>query len=297
MRVAEPDATLRSPSCPRRAVVFAHFDAGGGFAPYVHHALAAYRGVAESLVVVSNSARRLPASLAGIVDAFVPRTNLGYDFAAWRDGLATLAAGHHDEVICVNDSVFGPLFDLAGALDHDRVAAADLWGMVLSDQNTSREAPRIPHLQSWFLGLRRPLLESDACDAFWRSVKPLGSKREVVERYEIGFSARMAAAGFRVAGLYDATTAAPVSLREVWPHVSPWHPRRSWRLVRKSRRRPHNPSELVWWRLWDAGVPYLKVGLFRVNHYGLDLGRVLAELQARSAYDLGLVAGHVARCG
>jgi len=140
-------------------------------------------------------------------------------------------------------------------------------------------------------------LESDACDAFWRSVKPLGSKREVIERYEIGFSARMAAAGFRVAGLYDATTAAPVSLREVWPHVSPWHPRRSWRLVRKSRRRPHNPSELVWWRLWDAGVPYLKVGLFRVNHYGLDLGRVLAELQARSAYDLGLVAGHVARCG
>ena len=44
-------------------------------------------------------------------------------------------------------------------------------------------------------------------------------------------------------------------------------------------------------------MPYLKVGLFRVNHYGLDLGRVLAELQARSAYDLGLVAGHVARCG
>ena len=72
----------------------------------------------------------------------MPRTNLGYDFAAWRDGLATLAAGHHDEVICVNDSVFGPLFDLAGALDHDRVAAADLWGMVLSDQNTSRSGPR-----------------------------------------------------------------------------------------------------------------------------------------------------------
>ena len=60
---------------------------------------------------------------------------------------------------------------------------------------------------------------------------------------------------------------------------------------------PHNPSELVWWRLWEAGVPYLKVGLLRVNHYGLDLGRVLADLEQRTGYDLGLVHGHLRRCG
>lgn len=294
---AEPPATIPLAPRPRRAVVFAHFDAGGGFSPAVHHALAAYRRVAERLVVVSNSARHLPGSLAGIIDGFVPRANVGYDFAAWRDGLATLPAGLHDEVLCVNDSVFGPLVDLGAALIDGRTAGADLWGMVLSDQNARRGAPRIPHLQSWFLGLRRPLLESDAFASFWRGIEPLGSKREIVERYEIGFSAWMAAAGFRMAGLYDATTAPPVTLREVWPHLSPWHPRRSWRLVRKSRRLPHNPSELVWWRLWDAGVPYLKVGLFRVNHYGLDLGRVLAELRQRFAYDPGLIAAQLACCG
>ena len=294
---AEPPPTIPLAPGPRRAVVFAHFDAGGGFSAAVHHALAAYRRIADRLVVVSNSARRLPGSLAEIVDGFVPRANVGYDFAAWRDGLATLPAGRHDEVLCVNDSVFGPLVDLGPALADGRTAGADFWGMVLSDQNARRGAPRIPHLQSWFLGLRRPVLESDAFASFWRGIEPLGSKREIVERYEIGFSARMAAAGFRMAGLYDATTAPPVTLREVWPHLSPWHPRRSWRLVRKSRRTPHNPSELVWWRLWDAGVPYLKAGLFRVNHYGLDLGRVLAELRQRFAYDPGLIAAQVARCG
>ncbi len=281
----------------RRAIVLAHFDAAGGFAPHVHHALAAYREVATRLVVVSNSARSLPATLRKIVDTFVPRANVGYDFGAWRDGLATLPPAAFDEVLCVNDSVYGPLADIAPALTDPRTASADLWGMVLSDQNARREAPRLPHVQSWFLGLRRPLLESDAFAEFWRDFKPLGSKRDIVEQYEIGFSARMAAAGFGLAGLYDATTVPSVTLREVWPHISLSEPRRSWRLFRKSRRRPHNPSELVWWRLWDAGVPYAKASLFRVNHYGLDLGRVLCELRQRFDYDLGLIEGHLAACG
>jgi len=291
----------RPPSPPARrssrAIVLAHYDPDGRFDPYVRQSLAAYRSLADRLVVVSNSAVRLPPDLATLVDDFLPRPNEGYDFAAWRDGLSVLRCGDHDEVICVNDSVYGPLFDLAPACDDARVANAGLWGMVLSDQNTSRTGPRVPHLQSWFLGIRRAVLQSDAWAAFWREVVPLPSKRDVVERYEIGLSARMAAAGFRVAGLYDATRAPPVTLGEVWPHLSPLDPRRSWRLIRKSRRLPHNPSELTWWRLWEAGVPYLKVGLLRTNHYGLDAGRVLADLRRRYDFDDGLIHGHLRRCG
>ncbi len=282
---------------PRRAIVFVHFDPHGRFDPHVHHALACYRPLADHMVVVSNAARQLPTALKPLVDGFLPRANVGYDFAAWRDGLATVTPGAHDEVLCINDSVYGPLFDLRPALAAPRLADADLWGMVLSDQSTSRSKPRVPHVQSWFLGMRRRLLESDLWERFWRNVRPERDKRQTIERYEIGFSEAAAAAGFRIAGLYDATTAPPVTLAEVWPHLSPRHPRRSWRLLRKCRRRPHNPSELVWWRLWEAGVPYLKVGLLRVNHYGLDLGRVLADLERRASYDLGLIHGHLRRCG
>jgi len=285
----------RPPS--RRAIVMAHFDTSGGFAPHVCHALSAYRDVADHLVVASNSARRLPASLTTIVDGFLPRANVGYDFGAWRDGLATIRTGDFDEVLCVNDSVFGPLANIAPTLTDPRIAEADLWGMVLSDQNARRDAPRVPHLQSWFLGLRRRLLESDAFHAFWRSGEPCATKLDIIEQYEIGFTARMVDAGLRVAGLYDATRAPRVTLREVWPHLSSAAPRRSWRLIRKSRRQSHNPSELLWWRLWDAGVPYVKVGLFTKNHYGLDLRRVIAELQARFDYDAGFIKDHLARNG
>jgi lipopolysaccharide biosynthesis protein len=294
----DPPATIGFPQRPvRRAIVLAHFDPHGCFDPHVAHALRAYRPLAERIVVVSNSARSLPPLLRPLVDDFVPRANVGYDFGAWRDGLSLFRPADYDEVLCVNDSVYGPLFDLEPALSDARVARADLWGMVLSDQNPSRSAPRIPHVQSWFLGMRRRLLESDAWGEFWETAGRPAAKREIVEHLEIGFSARMAAAGFRIAGLYDARTAGPVRLPEIWPQLSSRDPSRSWRLVRKSRRGPHNPSELVWWRLWQAGVPYLKVGLFRINHYGIDLRRVLAELRAKTAYPLDLVHGHLARCG
>jgi lipopolysaccharide biosynthesis protein len=294
---ADPLATIAVPDRPtRRAVVFAHFDSHGCFDPHVGHALAAYRHLAERIVLVSNSARSLPAALRSLVDGFVPRANVGYDFGAWRDGLRSFRTGDYDEVVCVNDSVYGPLFDLRPALADPRVAEADLWGMVLSDQNQHRAAPRIPHVQSWFLGMRRPLLESEAWARFWREEVRPASKREIIERLEIGFSARMAAAGFAIGAIYDARAARPVSFREIGSQLSPWHPGRSWRLVRKSRRL-HNPSELVWWRLWEAGIPYLKVGIFRLNHYGLDLGHLVTELRRRTDYPPSLIHGHLARCG
>ncbi|MFM7411662.1 MAG: rhamnan synthesis F family protein, partial [Planctomycetota bacterium] len=224
----ESDAIGLRPPTPaaRRAIVLAHFDPHGEFDPHVRHAVRAYRPHAATVIIVSNGGGRLPGELAGLVDGYLPRANVGYDFAAWQAGLFTLDRGGHDEIICANDSVYGPLFDLGPALADPRVAAADLWGMVLSDQNTSRAGPRIPHVQSWFLGMRRRLLESDAWAGFWHGLETLPTKRDVVERNEIGFSARMADAGFRLAGLYDATTAPPVTLAEVWPHPSPRHPRR-----------------------------------------------------------------------
>ena len=282
---------------PTRAIVLTHFDPHGDFDPYVRHAIAEYRRFAARLVVVSNSARTLPAAVRPLVDDFLPRANVGYDFGGWRDGLALLDRAAFDEVICVNDSVYGPLFDLGPSLDDARTAAADLWGMVVSDQPPRPDRPRHRHVQSWFFGMRRRLLQSTCFDAFWSQVEPLPSKRAVIDRYEVGLSTHVVDAGFTIAGLYDATTAGPVSLREVVPQVSILSPGRSWRLIRKSRRTPHNPSELVWWRLLEAGVPFVKVGLFRVNHYGIDLRRVVAGLERATPYDLGMIRGHLARCG
>ena len=145
--------------------------------------------------------------------------------------------------------------------------------------------------------MRKPLLASPAFAAFWDAVVPLAGKDDVVDRYELGMSEHFVRAGFRIAGLYDATKAGPITWRELLPNLSVWQPARSRRHVRKARRMPHNPSELVWRRLLDAGVPFVKVGLFRVNHYGVDLDRVLDVLDADTPYDTGLIRGHLLRVG
>jgi hypothetical protein len=79
------------------------------------------------------------------------------------------------------------------------------------------------------------------------------------------------------------------------PHLSLVEPGRSWRHFKKARRSRRNPSELAWDRLIAAGVPFVKVGLFRVNHYGLSLPADRDSLRVVGTYDAGLIDAHIAR--
>lgn len=282
-----------------RGLVYAHHDPDGVFDPHVVAALRRYRPLMDHVTVVSTAARQLPDEARPFVDRFIARDNVGYDFCSWRAGLeGSGPLDRFDEIVCANDSVYGPLFDVEPAFTDARVADADLWGMCLSVQGTRRRGRvACPHVQTWWFAMRRRLLASPTFAAFWNAVVPLAAKDDIIDRYEIGLSEQCARAGFRIAGLYDAAAAGPVTWRELLPHLSPWHPIRSRRHLRKARRMPHNPSELVWKRLLDAGVPFVKVGLFRVNHYGLDLHKVLAALEAHTPYDVGLIRAHLLRTG
>ena len=279
-----------------RALVFAHYDRDGVFDEHVIHALREYRRLVDTLVVVSTTAAS-PGPLTGLVDHFIARDNVGYDFCSWRAGLAALpCVAQFAEVICANDSVYGPLFDLAPVFDDVRITNADFWGMCLSEQGTKRRGrTTCPHLQSWFFAMRRPLLESEAFSTFWNSVEPLAHKDDIIDRYEIGMSEHFGRAGFRMAALYDARLHGAGRWADIRPHLSLTEPRRSWRHIKKARRRPHNPSELFPLRLLAAGVPFLKVGLFRVNHYGLSLAAVRDSLRVVGTYDAGLIDRHLAR--
>jgi lipopolysaccharide biosynthesis protein len=282
-----------------RALVFAHYDRDGIFDPHVVRAIIGYRSVVDRLVVVSTSTPRLPDELRSSVDDFITRDNVGYDFCSWRDGIQSLArVGDYDEIVCANDSVYGPLFDLAPVFRDPRIAAADFWGMCLSEQGTKRRGrTSCPHVQSWFFVMRRPLLESLAFADFWRTVEPQACKDDVIDRFEVGMTEHFARAGFQTAALYDARSRGVATWAEIRPHVALTEPRRSWRHMKKARRRPHNPSELFPLRLLAAGVPFLKVGMFRVNHYGLSLPAVRDSLRVVGTYDVGLIDDHLARVG
>ncbi len=275
----------------KRAVILAHYDPDGIVDPYVVHAARGYRAVADRLILVSSSALTLPATLDGVVDDFLPRDNVGYDFCSWRDGLALLGTPQdYDEVVCVNDSVYGPLFDLRSAFSADGIRGADFWGMVMSAQ-------RAAHVQSWFFAMRRPILESPVFREFWDSVAPQDSKDAVIDRYEVGLTAKFRDAGFAIGAVFDGRECGRPTLSQQMRNVSPFNPYRSGRHRRRVRRTgpPYNPSELFWEPLWEAGVPYLKAGIFKINPYRMEPRRVLDATAQRWPEWGGLVANHLDR--
>lgn len=282
-----------------RTVVLAHFDPDGTVDDYVIDALRLYRQVSSRLVMVSASTREPPATVRRLVDTFIARDNKGYDFCSWREGIESLGSLEGiDELICVNDSVYGPTRDLAPVLNDPRVADADAWGMCLSTQGVARSgyAP-VPHLQSWFVAMRPALLRSDAFREFWKSVAPVATKADLIERYELGLSRMMAERGFRMAGIHDARTATPVTWRELAPMVSLATPRRSLSMLRRACRGRHriNPAELRPLRLLRDGVPYIKRSVFHQNPHRVDLRYVERQAQSLIGFDFGLAHRHCSR--
>jgi hypothetical protein len=158
----------------KRAILLAHYDRDGIIDPYVVAAAREYRKFAHTLVLISVSAKTLPSDLSDTIDIFIPRENIGYDFGSWRAGIEALGAPtNFDEIICVNDSVYGPLFDLAGALDSPAIRDAGYWGMVLSAQESW-------HVQSWFFSMRSAILQSSTFGEFWRTAGADLPKKELI---------------------------------------------------------------------------------------------------------------------
>ncbi len=282
-----------------RAVIMAHFDPDGVVDDYVLAALREYRRVADRLVLVSASARELPCNDRGLVDEFIPRDNSGYDFCSWRAGIESIGSlDEVDELICVNDSVYGPMADLAPVLADPRIARADAWGMCFSGEgSTARRRPPAPHLQSWFVAMRRPVLRSAAFREFWSGVVPLSSKREIIDRYELGLSESLFLGGFVLSAIHDPRTARAPVREAVLPMLSSLRLRHALAIVRHRGWdvRRSNPSLLRPVPLVREGVPYVKVGLFRDNRARFDLAHIEREIGGLCGYDMGLIRRHQQR--
>jgi len=136
---------------------------------------------------------------AGVVDDFLVRlaTKATTSAAGGRASRPSGLRDRYDELVRGLDSVYGPLFDLLHASPTSGVAAADVWGMCVSDQGTLRRGRAVacPHIQSWFFAFRRGPLVSEAFDRFWQGVEPLATKDDIIDRYEIGQVGAPCAAG------------------------------------------------------------------------------------------------------
>lgn len=251
----------------KRLCVFAHFDAQGEIKPFTLFYLRKLREECDEIVfvTVSNPGPEELRKLEGIVSQVILRPNVGYDFAMWQQALAECDLTQYEELLLTNSSVFGPIWPLNRVFAKMANVACDVWGMT---ENTEIDW----HLQSYFLVFRHTAIESEAFRQFWAAVLPFRNKTQVIRSYEVGLSVFLKESGLALRAMVEL----------------PRDPRP--RLVRMVRRPPRqlNPTCSRPIELIAAGMPLVKLELFRDNPIDVDLRAVRREIE-RAGYDMSLV--------
>lgn len=264
---------LAPPDSGSMLCVFAHFDRQGVVDDYVVHYLAALADLG-CVIVFASAAGRLDDESIGKIRPYcvkiIVRDNAGYDFASWRDGLAVAGdLSRYDRVILANDSVYGPLRDLAQMFRTLESRDAAVWGITDSLRYGR-------HLQSYFLVFERTVATSATFRQFWRELPDYRFKHSVIMQCEVGLSKRLARAGFKLAALCEyETMAGELSISGAPVNATLFE----WRLL-----------------LQEYGCPFIKVQLLRDNPKGLkDLEDWAPVIQDLSDYDTGLIHRHLER--
>lgn len=235
-------------------------------------------------------------------DATLIKENLGYDFGTWL--ASYVAVREHipklDELLLINDSVFGPLFDFDVFVKALSARPEDVVGVCDSYEFNY-------HLQSFFLLIRRNVLNAGVLDRFANTYPYSDDKNDVVRDGELSLTPFLLREGFSCAALFPYEELAkawlqrlPAYLAEVEAlsenaGVVPGGKRCDeveylLNLARHIRRGdPVNPAHAFWNSLLDLRCPFIKRDLLFKNPTGNPLlYRVASALEA-TGYPLGLI--------
>ena len=132
--------------------------------------------------------------------AFISQRHGEYDFGSYKRAYI-YAAEHdllknYDVLYLVNDSVFGPMFDISKTLQEIETKPTDACGIVVSKHKTHA------FMESWFVRLNQKIFMSDWFDNFIRSVKHEKTKAKITIQYEHGLTNVIAKNNCSWSGIY-----------------------------------------------------------------------------------------------
>ena len=260
-----------------KIAILVHFSTQKYFADYFVYLLRALDQAGFTTVVVSNSRKLDPASVQSILPLcgrVLQRKNVGYDFGAWRDGISqTTEIAQAEQLLILNDSIFGPLQDITSVIDRCRFDRADVWGM--TDSYSGKY-----HLQSFFVLFGAKALRSAAFAKFWRRMRYVGSKRVVIFKYEIGLSQALLKAGLKLKALYPYRRLSEALMERAMALQESEKPQSHPLLVAYfdelldgvNAGRPLNPTHYFWNHLIvEMRFPFIKRELLEKNPAGIPL--------------------------
>lgn len=163
------------------------------------------RGYSVMLVANSPVSAADEAMLARWVWRFVERSNFGYDFGGYRDGIRLLWhwSVSPESLIILNDSVWFPLDQNETMLTSMETSSAGFLGALRHVDQPETDTEHAGIFLSYFFLIKRAVLTSDVFVNYWNSYVSTSNKYLTVRRGERGFSRTLFAAGVPSEGLYS----------------------------------------------------------------------------------------------
>ena len=243
-------------------------------------------------------------------DGFVVKDNLGYDFGTWLSCLLAVREHlpHLDEILLINDSVFGPLTDFTKFSERVASVEGDVIGVCDSYEHNF-------HLQSFFLLFRRRVLESEFFDGFIDDYPYNNDKERVIREGELALTPALRVAGFRCSAVFPYEHLARAWLERLPNYISELEalPENSSfgngavksaeleylvNLARHLRRGdPVNPTHYFWDIMLEDGCPFVKRELLLKNPTAHPFLYKARELLASTGYPMDLIRDAARRYG
>ena len=284
----------------RRYAVYASYDRHSIVADYVVAQVEALSRIGYRIVVVLTSpyARTTETSkLATHSWKIVHRRNFGHDFGCYKTGIRQIERLQEAEsLILMNDSCYGPLFDLARVERLAREDGADIWGITDSWWKSY-------HLQSYYLRLGNRAINSEAFQRFWATLLPYQPRNLVVRLGEIRLTQYLVRDRLTTGVLCPYHAVAEKALELILPRIngdeagllpSEIH-YLQWLAEQISKGTDLNPMHPFWDVLIvEFACPFIKRGLLRSNPTGVpglfDWPSLLATY---TGYNVGLIDRHL----
>ena len=128
--------------------------------------------------------------LSSLCSRVLVNNNTGYDFYMWKLGLEAADLSDYDEVVLMNSSVYGPLFNMEDVFNRMDKLDCDFWGITECFQMQ-------PHIQSYFLVFHKNVVSAPAFLDFWGGILPYANKLQVIQSYEVGLTQWLVESGFK----------------------------------------------------------------------------------------------------
>jgi rhamnosyltransferase len=177
----------------------------GSFIPNFLHELTQYL---TDLVVVVNG--KLTAESRSSLEKFtkhiVVRENKGLDAAAYRQILLSTGwekLAEYDEVICLNDTILGPVYPFSEMFQEMNSRDVDFWGITTYSQEKVGNEFIPTHLQAYWHAYRRSLVMSQAFHEYWENFPELTDYAAVTHQHEIPFTKHFERLGFKWSSYID----------------------------------------------------------------------------------------------